>query len=192
MLALMTYNVSTLLLLLILMAALWTDVRHHRIPNVLSFGAIILGLGLQAWAFGADGILNGLGGLGVGLVILLPFYLLGGMGAGDVKLMAAIGTFLGPADAGIAAGLTLIAGSVLGVLVLLIHGGALATMHRYGSTLKSLILTRTWNYEPPKPGDAAAARFPYGLAIASGTVGALWWLSELDWGWYVLAMGGWL
>lgn len=174
------YEVSTILLLLILLAAVWIDVRRHRIPNVLSLGAIFLGLGLQGWALGTDGVLIGLGGLGVGLLIFSPFYLLGGMGAGDVKLMAAVGTFVGPIGTVLAAGVSLVVGSVLGLLVLLARRGALAALHRYASALKVLFFTGTLSYVPPQPEEAAATRFPYALAIAGGTVAALWLLSGLQ------------
>lgn len=167
-----SYDLSTMLLLVILITAVSIDLWRHRIPNVLSFGAIVLGLGLQVWTLGVDGLLIGLGGLGIGLLIFLPFYLLGGMGAGDVKLMAAVGTFLGPTDTLLAAGLSLLVGAVLGVLVALARRGALATLRRAASTLKVLP-------SPGVPPQSGAAAVPFALAIAIGTVTALWWLAQL-------------
>ena len=168
-----SYDLSTMLLLVILITAVSIDLWRHRIPNVLSLGAIVLGFGLQAWALGVDGLLIGLGGLGIGLLIFLPFYLLGGMGAGDVKLMAAVGTFLGPTDTLLAAGLSLVVGAVLGGLVALARRGALAALRRAASTLKVL----------PSPGVApqsGAAAVPFALAIGIGTVVAMWWLAQLS------------
>jgi Flp pilus assembly protein protease CpaA len=118
--------------------------------------------------------------LGVGLLLFLPFYALGGMGAGDVKLMAAVGTFLGPMNALLAAVFSLIAGGVLAMIVILLRRGALETLRRYGSILKFLCVTGKFSYIPPAPGEAAATRFPYSFAIATGTVAALWWLSYLS------------
>lgn len=163
-----------ILLLLILIAATCTDIQRHCIPNILSLGGIVLGLGFQIWAFGVDGLLIGMGGFGVGLLILLPFYAFGGMGAGDVKLMAAVGTFLGPFNALLAAACTLMAGGVLGLIVLLIRRGGMASLHRYGSTLHCLVVTGQFSYIPPAADEAAATRFPYALAILTGTVIALW------------------
>lgn len=163
-----------ILLLLILLAATCTDIKRHRIPNLLSLGGIVLGLGFQIWAFGFEGLLTGLGGFGMGLLILLPFYAFGGMGAGDVKLMAAVGTFLGPFNALLAAAFTLMAGGVLGIIVLLLRRGGMASLRRYGSTLKCLATTGQFSYIPPAAGEAAATRFPYALAILTGTVTALW------------------
>ena len=93
---LMAHSPLSVALLLLLTAAVAIDIRRHRIPNTLSFGGVALGLGLQGWVAGANGLLAGASGLGVGLVIFLPFYLARGMGAGDVKFMAAVGAWLGP------------------------------------------------------------------------------------------------
>ena len=174
----MAHSPLSVALLLLLTAAVAIDIRRHRIPNTLSFGGVALGLGLQGWVAGASGLLAGAGGLGVGLVILLPFYLARGMGAGDVKLMAAVGTFLGPAHTLLAGGLSLIVGGLLAVLVLVVHGELLSTLCRYGAMVKTLIYSHTWCYVPPEPGEAAAMRMPYAIAIAGGTLVALWRLSE--------------
>jgi prepilin peptidase CpaA len=166
-------NVATFLLLFALAAATWIDVKSHRIPNSLSFGLMVAGLLTQSYTSGAEGLLTGLGGLLTGLVIFLPFYFGGGMGAGDVKLMAAVGTFLGPGDTLWATGLTLIAGGVLGVGIMLIRGNAKAFLRRYGLMLQCLFATGQVSYVPPHAGEAAI-RFPYALAIAVGTAATLW------------------
>jgi len=173
----MAHSSLSVALLLLLTAAVVIDTRRHRIPNTLSFGGVALGLALQGWVAGANGLLAGAGGLGVGLMIFLPFYLARGMGAGDVKLMASVGTFLGPAHTLLAAGLSLIVGGVLAVLVLAVHGELHSTLCRYGAMLKTLIYSHTWCYVPPGPEEAAAMRMPYAVAIASGTLVALWQLS---------------
>src|SRR4029450_7457447 len=86
----------------ILCVAVMSDLRTHRIPNVLCAGAFGTGLILQTMLFGLAGLVDGVGGAVVGLLILLPLYAIGGMGAGDVKLMAAVGTFLGLSGAPVA------------------------------------------------------------------------------------------
>jgi prepilin peptidase CpaA len=92
--------------------AVYTDVSRHRIPNKLTLVGLCSGLLLQAVMAGFPGLLTGfLGGL-VGLSCFAPFYVLRGMGAGDVKLLAAVGTFLGPLGAGYAAIFSLVAGGV--------------------------------------------------------------------------------
>ncbi|MEN8132144.1 MAG: A24 family peptidase [Pseudomonadota bacterium] len=166
------------LLILILIIAGYTDIREHRIPNILTFGGLILGLLLQSWMLGGDGFLSGLAGFLIGLGIFLPFYILGkGMAAGDVKLMAALGALLGPQLTLFAAASSLVAGSVMGIGILIIRGGAAVALQRYWSTLKCFAVTGTFNYVPPRHDEAAATRFPYAIAIAAGTLFAVIWLN---------------
>ncbi|WP_290652975.1 A24 family peptidase, partial [Aquisalimonas sp.] len=84
------------LLLGVVWLALAFDVRQRRIPNALTFGAAAMGVAAQAMLGGTTGLVTAVTGLAVGLAILLPGYLMRTTGAGDVKLMAAAGTFLGP------------------------------------------------------------------------------------------------
>src|ERR1043166_2446284 len=74
----------------------WLDWRSRRIPNWLTVPALLLGIAVNAIAGGVAGGEAGLLGAGLGLALLLPFVLLRGLGAGDWKLMGALGAFLGP------------------------------------------------------------------------------------------------
>ena len=80
------------------MIACITDLRTRRIPNVLTFGAAIAGLVAHIALDGASGALTAAGGWLTGLLIFLPFFALGGMGGGDVKLLAALGAWFGAYD----------------------------------------------------------------------------------------------
>src|SRR6185312_16258695 len=82
---------APLTLLAMLVIASQSDLRQHRIPNVVSLAGLIAGLALHALADGLHGMLSGLAGAAVGLLCFAPFYLLRGMGGGDVKLLAAAG-----------------------------------------------------------------------------------------------------
>jgi prepilin peptidase CpaA len=88
---------STLALLLLLLLAAVVDLRSYRIPNVLTVTGMLAGLALNA--FGSADPWSGLGhafaGMAVALLLLLPLHALRALGAGDVKLMAAVGAFLG-------------------------------------------------------------------------------------------------
>ena len=181
MLALATNQLSTLLLLCLVTVAALIDMRSHRIPNWLSLGGTTLALGLYIvfLGFGRDGLLTGLGGCAVGLAVFLPFYIKGGMGAGDVKLMAMVGTFLGPLHALLAAGLGLGIGSLMGLAVLLYRRGGLLMARRYLSSFHCLAVTGKWSYIPPAGNEPAAERFPYAAAISSGAVATLWWIGTL-------------
>lgn len=175
-----TFYGSTLLLLSILTIAVWVDIRQHRIPNALSLGGIVLGTALQTSTSGFSGLATGLAGAAVAIGILLPFYLLQGMGAGDVKLMGAVGAFLGPHNALLATGLSLGAGGVLALLILLARGGIRPLARRYWATLKCLLVTHKFIHQPPAKGEVAAMKFPYAAAIGIGTLAAMWWLSTLQ------------
>ena len=175
-----TYYGSTAALLSILLLASWTDLQQHRIPNVLSLGGILLAFALQTWVSGIAGFATGLAGAAVGMGILLPFYLLKGMGAGDVKLMGAVGAFLGPHNAMLATGLSLGAGGLLAIIILAIRGGLKPLAMRYFNTLKCLLVTGKVSHQSPEPGEVAATKFPYAAAIGIGTVVALWWLNILQ------------
>jgi prepilin peptidase CpaA len=109
------------MLIIFLAAAVYTDLRDHRIPNMIALSAALVGVCAHLYLAGLDGAGFALGGLAVGMGLLLPFYALGGMGAGDVKLMAGIGAFLGPQQTLLAVGLTLVFGAV-GALGLLLIG----------------------------------------------------------------------
>lgn len=74
----------------------WLDWRSRRIPNWLTLPALIAGVGVNSVAWGWRGGKAALEGAGLGLALLLPFVLLRGLGAGDWKLMGALGAFLGP------------------------------------------------------------------------------------------------
>ena len=107
---------ATLLVVLLVTAAVM-DWRTYRIPNWLTAGGMALGLiyntvTFQPWH---EGLLGSLAGLGVGLVVLLPVYALRVMGAGDVKLMAMVGAFVGLPDIFNAVLYSLIVGGIAAV-----------------------------------------------------------------------------
>jgi prepilin peptidase CpaA len=94
-----------------------TDLRTRRIPNVLTFGGGIAGLVAHLMLDGASGALTAAGGWLTGLAIFLPFFALGGMGGGDVKLLAALGAWLGSHETLYLALYSAAAGGLLAVVV---------------------------------------------------------------------------
>jgi prepilin peptidase CpaA len=151
-----------------------TDVRSRRIPNALTFGAATLGLIAHASTGGIAGALTSFGGLALGLGLFLPFFLLGGMGAGDVKLLAALGAWVGLADVFWLAMYTSIIGGVLAVTVSLARG-------YLGTALRNIwTLIGFWKIAGPRamPGltlqDSPAPRLAYAVPIFLGTVVTLW------------------
>jgi prepilin peptidase CpaA len=166
----------TIFLCVLLGYAVRCDISEHRIPNWLVAAILAGGLLGQVVTQGAMGIVYGLGGLATGLMFFLPFYARGGMGAGDVKLMAAVGAFLGPLGALMASALTLIAG-----LVLVIVGFKLRNV------IVQMRLSRIVGERMPPIGASVlfvekngATRIPYAPAIAMGTACALWQLGYIS------------
>jgi prepilin peptidase CpaA len=134
--------------------AIWIDTRTHRIPNALVGATLLAGGAIQVTTQGTAGIGLVLGGIAVGLLFFLPLYMSGAMGAGDVKLMAALGALVGPQTAAIAVAFTLVAGSAL----------ALAT-----------IGWRRWSTPGTTQAEANSplmGRIPYAGAIVTGTLAA--------------------
>ena len=99
-----------------------TDLSTRRIPNGLTFGAALAGLLYQFVSGGIDGLGHGALGWLVGAVVFILPFALGGLGGGDVKLLAALGAWLGPQDALWLALYTGVAGGVMALVVSAIHG----------------------------------------------------------------------
>src|SRR5437764_3005988 len=98
------------------------DLHSRRIPNLLTFGAALAALIVSGFTGGLGAIGSGAAGWAVAATLWVPIYALGGMGAGDVKLMAAIGAWLGPATVIYAALYAAIAGAVLALALAAARG----------------------------------------------------------------------
>ncbi|HEV8553250.1 MAG TPA: A24 family peptidase [Casimicrobiaceae bacterium] len=149
------------------------DVRTHRIPNwLLLLGACTCIAGQMIQPALLDfGIAGALKGMAVGFALLLPLYLVRATGAGDVKLMAMVGAYLGPWGVASAALLSFIAGGVLALAVALARGAIgqlfanLRTM-LFGTLLSAMTTGKTTITTPA----ASVGKLPYGVAIAIGTL----------------------
>ena len=95
------------------LAATVTDLRSRTIPNELSAGALAVGLAARTYLYGWAGLTDSLLGALIGFAVFLVFYLLGGMGGGDIKLMAAFGGLLGREQILAASIWTAIAGALI-------------------------------------------------------------------------------
>ena len=149
------------------------DVRTRRIPNTITGPAIVLGAALNLFHAGLYGLVCSLAGLLVTIVILLGPFALGGIGGGDVKMMAALGTLLGPRLAFLGLGL----GMILGGAIMVLHLGRLgrlgqklratAAMFSTAAVTGSLAPLRVSADEP----DAIA--LPYSVPLGLGTLAVL-------------------
>jgi prepilin peptidase CpaA len=155
----------------ILAAAVYTDLRSHRIPNKLIVLGLILAVIFQLVANGAYGLLFGFLAALLGLGCFMPFYALRAMGAGDVKLMAVVGLFTSPRGVLFAIVLSLLAGGLCALGYLIWR----ATCAYVGSVVQEGISAGT------SAGVVAAFvaarvarrdRLPFALPIAVGSVTA--------------------
>lgn len=169
-------EISMAVLLILLTVAAWCDVARYRIPNVLIVIGLVVGILIRLRLGGLAALLPALQGLLVGIAVLLPLYLLRGMGAGDVKLMGLVGVFLGPLH-------------VLGVLfATLVVGGVLSLLMAMHIKKLNILLA---NVKQMMVGAAfklflrqmptldahgvSAGKLPYGVAIGLGTALYLIW-----------------
>ncbi|HEY3731863.1 MAG TPA: A24 family peptidase [Steroidobacteraceae bacterium] len=160
-------SLASVLLAGILSVAVYSDMQWHRIPNWLSLTALIAGLGLQTLVGATHGLIAGLLGTLVGLACFAPFFLLRGMGAGDVKLLAAVGSFMGPQGAFYAALASLLAGGAgaLAYVAWRVGRAATSTLIRDGLAAVSasaFIAAKS----------AQRDRLPFALPIAIGSIAA--------------------
>jgi prepilin peptidase CpaA len=157
-----------LALVLLLVVAVYADVRDRRIPNRITVPGLLVGLALGALLEG--GIpLGALGGAGLALLVSFPLVALGGLGAGDAKLLTAVGAYLGPGGllpllvyGGLAGGLmatgnAIRRGAILGLLANL--GGLVLHWITRGNRGYKVSLT-----------DPGAHSIPYGVAISAGAL----------------------
>lgn len=166
---------TTIVIAAALTIAVITDLRSRRIPNWLTFPVLLAGLAYHGLAphgptQGGEGLLFSLSGLGLGLAVMLVPYLLGFMGGGDVKLMAATGAWLGANDIFTAFLFTSLAGGVYALAVLVVNRTALKGVwdNLYRSLWLSMVRRRVEFAPGPEP--QGAPRLCYGVAIAVGTM----------------------
>ena len=145
-------------------AATVIDVRQRRVPNVLTMGVASAGLLLAMAGLGTVTVGGALGGLALGLALLMPAHMFGATGAGDVKLLAAFGALLGPADVFDAFLRAAILGGAMALTVALWRGRLRETL--YGTAM--LVTTRSRTVAAIIEHPAANNRFPYAPAIACG------------------------
>ena len=167
-------DIRVVAILTVAVIAAVCDVRTGRIPNLLTFGSAAVALvyalttgGLGGFGFAAAGWL-------AGAALFFPFFALGGMGAGDVKLLAALAAWFGPGDAVWLAIFAALAGGVLGVVVALTHGYLRQAL---SNVWLMLVHWRIFGFRPIAGftlRDTGAPRLAYAIPIMIGAVCTLW------------------
>jgi len=148
------------------------DLYFNKIPNWLTFPAAVVAVVYHTALSGWGGFLFSLEGIILGTALLVPYYLLGGMGAGDVKLMGAAGGFLGPHGVLMAFLFTALTGGLYAFILLARHGSLKKSAIRFKTMLTTFLLTKNLVYIPP-PEIKQKPRLLYGLVIAVGTLLAM-------------------
>ncbi|MBI4575793.1 MAG: prepilin peptidase [Planctomycetes bacterium] len=173
---------TTSLLFAALIIATYTDVVHHKIYNWCTLPATALGLVLNLLlAPGTDGLVSSLAGLALGFGVFLVAWLLGGLGAADMKLMGAVGAIQGYPFVVDALVWTAAVGAFMACVALVARGRLLRGLARSFALMFSL--RHGLGLPDPVAGEAAGAAgpaqvtIPYGLAIAAGT--SLAWFLHL-------------
>ncbi len=150
---------------LILICAI--DTIYARIPNFLTVTLALAGAGYQYLVAGPAGLLNALLGLATGMALLIVPYALGGMGGGDVKALAALGTLLGPAGIFQVFLYMGLMGGILALFHYLLEANLRERAVAWGMALKSFTYTRDPRALLPTR-TSEKLRFPYAAAIAFG------------------------
>jgi prepilin peptidase CpaA len=162
---------------IVLVEAAVIDGLKLRVPNWLTYHLALGGLAFAAWTGGSGMLLWSLIGLITGLVLLLPLYAIGGMGAGDVKLLAGVGAWVGPALTAWAFAVSAVVGGVMAVAMVAWSG---QYIHHWAQlqVIGHEILTIR---DPSRLSAIAAERkprmtlLPYGIPIAVGTIAFFAW-----------------
>lgn len=151
-----------------------TDLRTRRIPNAVTFASALAAVFYHAIDGAGPGLWQACAGWSVGVAFFFVPFALGGMGGGDVKLMGALGAWLGPADV---VWLGLYAGVAGGVLAL---GVSIATGYLRQALANVWLLLKHWAVVGPRPLDevtlarGSGPRLAYAVPILVGTVATIW------------------
>ncbi|MGA2712191.1 MAG: A24 family peptidase [Bryobacteraceae bacterium] len=165
---------QVLLGILVAIAAIF-DIRFRRIPNWLVLAGIICGFTWNVYSSGWSGLGRAAAGLGLGFVLYFPLYLIRARGAGDVKLLAAVGAITGPGNCFWIFLSTAILGGIIALLLLMVRGRVQKTLFNVAWIIQDLLHFRA-PYRRSEELDVTTTkglRLPHGAMIAVGTIAFL-------------------
>ncbi len=159
----------------IMIVAVYTDLRSRKIPNRLTYSAMVFLLAYYTTAYGFAGCWFSVKGLLLGTGILVPVYFIGGMGAGDAKLMGVVGAALGMKGVFTAFLFTALLGGLYAcVLILLRYKQSRELLERSALMMKVSVYTKRVFFIPGAQ-NGNAPKLCYAIPIAIGTAGAVAW-----------------
>jgi prepilin peptidase CpaA len=147
-----------------------SDVHASRIPNWLNYSGLLLGLLAGTTLGGWHGLFQGAAGTLVGGGVFFLFYLVRGMGAGDVKLMAAVGAWLGVRQTLVVMMASAIAGGALAIVYIVFYRRVWSTVQNMGELIRFHFTSGVRPHPELNLQEPGSVRLPYGLAIALGTL----------------------
>lgn len=158
-------SLADILLIIILLISLYTDLRFGKIYNKITFSGMILGVLINMNISGWKGLIFSLEGLALGILIFFIPFSLGGLGAGDVKLVATVGAIKGPLFVLVSALFSAISGGIIAIFFMLKKKIFLKTTKRMLREFFNFLSFKI-PFSLKKEGDS----FPYAIAIFLGTV----------------------
>lgn len=157
------------LLVLLAILAGWLDWRSRRIPNWLTVSGLLIGLAANSLFWGWPGAKASLLGAGLGLLLLLPFVLIRSLGAGDWKLVGAIGAFLGPQSLITVLAITILVAGIMAVVLVVVKGRIRQTGRNLGRMLSAMLTLRSPGSEVSLD-NPQALKIPFGIAVAVSVI----------------------
>lgn len=158
------------LLVLVALAAIY-DWRLRKVPNWLNLSGAIVGIGLNTFFFAMHGLVSALLGLLLALAIYIPFHLLRAMGAGDAKLMAAVGAVAGPQNWLLILLYTMLAGGVMALAVAARSGRMRKTFTNTAVVAQDLLQLQSPARHPELDvRNPRSVRLPHAVSIAAGSL----------------------
>lgn len=165
---------TQIIIVLIALAGCAYDLRTRRIPNAITFGAALLAFVHAFATSGGSGLGLSIAGWAIGCALFLPLFIVRGLGAGDVKFLAALGAWFGPADLFTVIYYTAIAGGVMALVVVLRSGYLKSALANVWLLLCHWRITGFTAHAEISLDNPRAPRLPYGIAIAAGALTTIW------------------
>lgn len=143
-------NFLIILLVIAMTIAVIEDLKYQKIPNLVTFPTMAIAVAYYSLINGHEGFLFSFSGLILGIVFFIVPYIMGGMGAGDVKLMGVTGAIFGPKGIIIASIMVILIGGIYGLIIMVTTPGYMKSfLKRYWSSLKTFVMTRQIILIPP-------------------------------------------
>jgi prepilin peptidase CpaA len=148
----------------------WLDGWTHRIPNWLTVSGFLVGVALNSVIAGLRGTVTALEGAGLGFLILLPLVYLRALGAGDLKLLGAVGAFLGPTLLWLVLLASVLVAGLMAIVLIVRARRVRETLRNLGLLIASFLTFGIRSYPEISLDNPRLLKLPFGVAVAIGTM----------------------